>query len=319
MTGLRDEGGVEIEAALAEEAISADARGVHFAAAAGDVLLLLLEEERLDGHVLGPLAPVTDDGVDRLAGFRAVGVVRDAEHGLEVQQVDLPVAALLTDRGVDATEGVGGVAPLVVTDEATVEELEIVETVADGDRAGIALGVGRQHVLEIQLDVGTDRLELVDVAVVLDVVAVVTVRILDFYRESQRVDDVTDAEVEPRAVEERLVHAVGRTTDIVIAVFITETVVEAGIEPAILVEQAPRALGRRSDILGRIRVARGAIGQRLGVVGCRVVGGGEPAFGHGDGVGRLDGRRGRQQRGEREGGLGDLGVHLDNVMSDACC
>jgi hypothetical protein len=138
-----------------------------------------------------------------------------------------------------SAEGVRGITPLIVTDQAPVEELEVMVAETKGHGPGIAEGVSGQQFLEIELGVETDEFEFVDVSVIQRVIAVVTMRVLQFDGEPERVDDLADAEIETGAMQERLIDSVVGAPDIVIPVFVAEAVIETDIEPLELVELCP--------------------------------------------------------------------------------
>ena len=88
-------------------------------------------------------------------------------------------------------------------------------------------------------------------------------RVLKLYGEPERIDDLADAEIEPGAMEERLIDAVMGAPDVVVAVFVAEAVIETDVQPLELVEPSPRARGRGLHIPRRIRVTLGAITGRF--------------------------------------------------------
>jgi hypothetical protein len=138
-----------------------------------------------------------------------------------------------------SAEGVRGITPLIVADQAPVEELEVMVTETKSHGPGIAEGVSGQQILEIELGVETDEFEFVDVSVIQRVVAVVPMRVLKLCGEPERVDDLADAEIETGAMQERLIDSVVGAPDIVIPVFVAEAVIETDIEPLELIELCP--------------------------------------------------------------------------------
>jgi hypothetical protein len=64
-------------------------------------------------------------------------------------------------------------------------------------------------------------------------------RVLKLYGEPERIDDLPDAEIEPGAMEERLIDAVMGAPDVVVAVFVAEAVIETDVQPLELVEPRP--------------------------------------------------------------------------------
>jgi hypothetical protein len=243
---------------------------VHDPAAIGDVPLIQAEIERFEGYYVGPTTPMTDGSPEPLAVRGAVRIVQQTVKRLDGEQVELPIVRLLTEDAMPATEGIGGVTPLIITDQTPIQELEVMVAEAQGDRARVAQGVSRQQSVEAKLGVEADELQFIHVAIIQRVRAVVTMRVLELDGEAERIDEIMDAQVEPGAMQERLIDTVARASDVIVSAFVAEAVIETDIEPSDVMELFPRTRAGGTHILGRIRVALGAVTGRLPIE-CRTL------------------------------------------------
>jgi hypothetical protein len=91
------------------------------------------------------------------------------------------------------SEGVGRITPLVIGDEATVQEFEIMITVAQGDRTGVTQGVRREEIPQVQLRVEANELQFIHVTIIQRIRAVVTMRVLELDGEAERIDEIVNA------------------------------------------------------------------------------------------------------------------------------
>ena len=265
---LADHRQIVVETGPPDAAVSAQARRVDHASDRIRRLGLVQPQiEGLQGHDLRPASPVSDQGVDPAAVDRFVPLVFLAFERLDGQQVEAPIIRVLTDRAAEAEEGVGGVAPLVVPDQAAVQELEILDAVTQAEGPLVAARVGGQQFVEIQFGLQPDHLELVPVPVVPRVVAVMAPRILHLEREAEGVEAVVHPEIGPRPVEEGQVGAGAVAADVVVAVFGAEAVVDAEVEPVEVLERFDPELGGVAGVFGDVRIPRGAVAERRLVVG----------------------------------------------------
>jgi hypothetical protein len=88
-------------------------------------------------------------------------------------------------------------------------------------------------------------------------------RVLELDGEPERIDEIVDAQIEARAMEQRLIDAIAGSSDIVVAIFIAETIIETDVEPLELVKRSPRTRPSGTHILGRIRITLGTVTLRL--------------------------------------------------------
>ena len=232
VAGLDDDVGVPVEAGVADDAVGAEAWGVDdvFLGGAGGGLAEG-EVERVEGSDVRPAAPVADGSEEPLPVDGFVGLVHAAGEGLDGEEVELPVVDFRAEGAVEAEEGVGGVAPLVVSDEAAVEEFEVMDAPAEEGWAGVAFGVVTEEIGVVEFGVEPDDFPFVDVTVVFGPLTVPAAGVGDFDGEAEGVENVVDSGVEAGAVEERFVGAGGGAADVVVAVFEADAVVEAEVEP----------------------------------------------------------------------------------------
>jgi hypothetical protein len=126
-----------------------------------------------------------------------------------------------------------------------------------------------QCTFEIEFDVPLDQLVLVEIAGVFGELAVARARVLELHREAKRVQDLADAEVGTRAVQEVFVGGKEWPAQIVVAKLDALAEVEAGIDPVERVEGRDRGRGKIAHVPGGIGFGMRSVALRLDGVGSR--------------------------------------------------
>ena len=268
--------------------------------------LMQSEVIRLQRELRAETAPVTDRRIQPLLLRRPVPFIKAPRKRLHGEQIELPVVAFLSQHRLEALERVRGVAPLVVAEEAAVEELEIVDAVADAERSRISTRVIAEQIAKVELAVEPDELEFVHVAIVARETAAVAARVLHFDRETKRIDHIVNAEIRAGAVKLQGVESIHGAADVIVAVFMAEAVIEPEIEPRGRFQRVDARVRRMARVFRQIRVPRGAVAPRRGVVALR----------------RQSGERGEEQKeagkDAHEAGRAPLNDEAAAVMLRAC-
>jgi hypothetical protein len=115
----------------------------------------------------------------------------------------------------------------------------------------------------VKLRVEADELELIHIAIVPRIAAVVATRVLHLDGKAKGIDHIMDADVGPRAMQKGIIETGLHAAEVVIAVFVAKAVVEAEIEPRGVFEEVDPRVRRMADILRRIGITRRAVALRM--------------------------------------------------------